>query len=546
MTDSVNEFVHQHSVTELPAFPAVVLSLLELMSGGDAGPRDVEAIIRRDSTLTTRLLGAANAAALTRGTPAGNLREAISRLGLTRVHTLAVTAAVRGYFRALDQGQPTWQTNLWNHGLLCAVLSRELARVRGACPEAAYLAGLLHDLGKPVLALAYPDAYGRLLQKAECSDVSLHGLEHRQWGLEHSGVGAELLAYWGFPALITDAVRYHHQPVADLAHAHPLVRCVALANLLSRYPEMDVTGRQAAARLLDLGRADAQALLDVAYRELAETRAAFGEDADADPAEANEQTLRALGKQARTAALAGGLGATLAEGETIDNIIMCVALLFGVRHLLVLQVDEDQEQLRGTATPTAHPGIADLSLPLDAEASPIASCLLHNRIDTLEATRQGSTLPVADCQVLDRLDGETALTLPLFSSGRPVGLLVLGLRREQTAALQQETGLLRAFADQAGALLARQQQEARALRASRESARAEQQERQLRLVTEAANPITVMQNYLGVLQQQLEQDHPGQGGLSALRDEVERIKELISSLEAESTGEAPCDRGSGL
>lgn len=543
MTVSVDEFLHQKSVAELPAFPAVVLALLEATAGGDAAPRELEAIIARDGTLATRLLGAANAAAYTRSTPTDSLREAISRLGLTRVKTLAVTTAVRGFFQALDGGQPTWLESLWRHGLLCAVLARELARARPACcPETAYLAGLLHDVGKPVMGLARPEAYQRLLTEAERTDRGLHGLEQARWDCDHSQVGAGMLAYWGFPALLIDAVRYHHEPVPALEHAHPLVRCVALANLLCHHPEVDVTGRQAAARLLDLGRSDTQGLVDQAQRELTETLTALGEEPETDPGAApgpaHERAAQRLGKEVRTAALAGGLGATLTEGDTLENIVMCVALLFGVRHLLLLEVDAHRERLCGTATPSSDPSIGELSLPLTAEASPIAASLLENRIAPLKTPDPGDNadLPVADRQVLDRLPGEAALGLPLRSDGRPAGLLLLGLRGEQLQALQAEANLLRAFAEQAGALLGHRQQAAQALRRARAEASAAQRRQAAELIRETANPITVMQNYLNVLQQQLEADHPGHNGLSAIRDEVERIRDLIRDLEETVSG----------
>ncbi|WP_198003238.1 HDOD domain-containing protein [Alkalilimnicola ehrlichii MLHE-1] len=521
-------------MAELPAFPAVVLSLLEATARGDAGPREIETIIARDSTLVARLLGAANAAAYTRSTPTDSLREAIARLGLSRINTLAVATAVRGFFQALDRGQPVWVEALWRHGLLCAQLARELARARAnSCPETAYLAGLLHDVGKPVMGLARPEEYQRLLADAEASDRGLQGLEQARWGCDHSQVGAELLADWGFPALLIDAVRYHHQPVPALEHAHPLVRCVALANLLCHHPEVDVTGRQAAARLLDLGREDTQTLVTAAQHELAKTCTALGEDdAASDLKGAHERVVQRLGDQVRTAALTGGLGAALAEGDTLESLAICVALLFGVRHLLVLEVDETGERLSATAMPANDPAISELSLPLETAASPIAALLLEDRIAPLKTPDPGAIdQPVADRQVLDRLPGEAALGLPLYSEGRPVAALILGLSHGQLQALQAEAPLLRTFAAQAGALLARRQREDQAVRQAREEASAQQRRREAELVKATANPITVMQNYLSVLQQQLEADHPGQSGVSALRDEVERIRELISELE---------------
>jgi HD-like signal output (HDOD) protein len=195
----------------LPSVPRLYARLTELLASGEASAADAAAIVEEDMALAAKVLQLANSAYFGRREPVSRLRDAVAYLGLETLRAVTLAAAV---FQDSKVDPPIPGFELEALQLQCtrvAHLARAMAAEAGS-REDVFAAGLLHDVGLLVLAIEDRDALGMIVARAEREDRPVHEIE-RDLGLYgHAEIGAHLLALWGLPHTVTDAVARHHQP----------------------------------------------------------------------------------------------------------------------------------------------------------------------------------------------------------------------------------------------------------------------------------------------------------------------------------------------
>jgi len=207
----------------LPTLPTVLTKILQLVDGESSNGRDLIAVIERDQALTGKMLRLANSAFFGQSRRVATIPRAVVLLGFTTVRNLALGVKV---WDALGAGvsRPRLQ-ELWAHGVAVAVATKSLtARLRAGDPDEAFTAGLLHDVGRLVLAMRFREHYWETAGGAGEADV-LDASESAAFGVDHAEVGAWILEAWSLPATIVDAVRLHH--TADARTGVPAVLGVA-------------------------------------------------------------------------------------------------------------------------------------------------------------------------------------------------------------------------------------------------------------------------------------------------------------------------------
>jgi putative nucleotidyltransferase with HDIG domain len=192
----------------LPAMPTVAARCLEMLKDPDMAPKHAAALVEKDPILTAQLLKMANSAALGTREPIPKVLGAIVRLGTQRFRTFLVEAATRKVFESRDALISASCRKIWEHSLAVAAVSADIAALANAGdPETGYLAGLLHDVGKPVVAA--------LLLEAERS-ISINRPSYAWIGSEewlrvvrgiHRRVGVALAEKWGLGEQVVRAVR---------------------------------------------------------------------------------------------------------------------------------------------------------------------------------------------------------------------------------------------------------------------------------------------------------------------------------------------------
>ncbi|MGH2945979.1 MAG: HDOD domain-containing protein [Solirubrobacteraceae bacterium] len=195
----------------IPSAPALYTKLVEATANHDTSVADIGALVESDIAMCARVLQLVNSSFFGLGRRISSAREAVTYLGMAPLRALVLTA---GAFRAFTPDRPIEGFSveeLETHSARVARLGAELLPDRRDA-EDALTAGMLHDLGKLLLAAHRPDELALLLAAARESGRPLHTLEHDRNGVTHAEIGAYLLALWGLPHPIVEAVAHHHAP----------------------------------------------------------------------------------------------------------------------------------------------------------------------------------------------------------------------------------------------------------------------------------------------------------------------------------------------
>jgi putative nucleotidyltransferase with HDIG domain len=190
-------------------------------------------IIGYEPSLTAQLLRTCNSACFAGEQPTADIFDAVTRIGVYQVYCLvaAIYGAKTKSMPGADKGVDVKE--LWRHSVVVAVAASMVANDAGQNKAAAFTAGLLHDIGKLVLASTEREAYGKLTQKAKNTGASLSALERSAFVADHAELGGELLYRWGLPLEIVAAVRYHNE-IGKSAPYEQLTAVVQVGNIISR------------------------------------------------------------------------------------------------------------------------------------------------------------------------------------------------------------------------------------------------------------------------------------------------------------------------
>ena len=221
---------------KLPSFPQVAAKLLEVSKDETASLADLAKIVETDPGISVRVLEIVNSAMYGLGRKVTALSEAVVFLGLDEIKKLAIGMTV---FEKMFKSGHTKQFDrllFWRHCLCVAVLSMEIAKETGyPDPEEAYIAGLLHDIGKIFLDIQGRMNYGEFIQKLLTSTEPVIEKERSIIGLGHDDVGAFFCSMWNLPEKLTMAVKYHHQSFDHMDFSREetlLISIVSLSNFL--------------------------------------------------------------------------------------------------------------------------------------------------------------------------------------------------------------------------------------------------------------------------------------------------------------------------
>ena len=185
---------------QVPSMPRAALAALAVLRGDNPQLRAVARCIEDDPLLSAQIVGLANCAAEGGGRPLGSVEQAVVRLGAQRIETVLIEASAQRLFQSRSREIILACRAVWEHSLAVAMLARELARqLGGADADTVYIAGLLHDVGKPVLAVYLLDAERQLT-----SDDSATFIPAGDWlsvlRAHHRDIGSALADKWFLPA----------------------------------------------------------------------------------------------------------------------------------------------------------------------------------------------------------------------------------------------------------------------------------------------------------------------------------------------------------
>jgi putative nucleotidyltransferase with HDIG domain len=198
------------SLKKVPPFPPVAVKLLSLLSDPAVDTNEVADLIGSDATFTARLLQRVNSAEFGFISDITNVRRAVALLGLDTTRQITLAHATAAY----AQGGLKTETmrRCWQHTVATAVLAEEIAEACDAFASVAFTAGIMHDVGRLGLLVAYPEEYERVIRYAAERCLDVLEFEEEEFGAHHAEAGRLLAESWGLPSEMALIAGRHHDP----------------------------------------------------------------------------------------------------------------------------------------------------------------------------------------------------------------------------------------------------------------------------------------------------------------------------------------------
>ena len=227
------------AVDGMPAFPKSVQRVLELTRDVNSTPKDLVEVIDKDPVLTVKILKVVNSAYYSLPRQITSVGHSVVYLGFNTIKNLSLSIAAIGMLPKTNEAGFDGQQYLL-HSLATAAIAKQLAlKVDDADPMDCFIAGLLHDFGKVVLAQFMPKEFRAALDISQQQGTSLHLALRQVIDVDHAVVGAMLVEKWRFAPKLVETIRHQYGP--ELADSD-MIACVFAANQISKQLKFGFAG----------------------------------------------------------------------------------------------------------------------------------------------------------------------------------------------------------------------------------------------------------------------------------------------------------------
>ena len=226
----------------LPSLRSIESALRDLLNSDRRYTHQISEVIRRDPSLTARLLRLVNSVYYGLTTPINSIEEAVFYLGVRQIRQLAMVTPVIEDFQKMAGNTPFPWREFWQHCIGVAIMTREvISCVQSPADDSDYVAGLVHDVGKIVMAATFPDHFVEIQRRVALEPRPLLDLEAEVLGIKHTELGAIYLQNHNLPDIMIETARYHHEP-ERAGHHTQIIAAVQIANLLVRHAQIGNSG----------------------------------------------------------------------------------------------------------------------------------------------------------------------------------------------------------------------------------------------------------------------------------------------------------------
>jgi putative nucleotidyltransferase with HDIG domain len=217
---------HLEEDIELPILPEASARILALCEDEKTDARAIEAVLERDPSLASHVLRVANSSAYAPKEPIVSLQQAVSRLGLAALRNIVLAISLQGRVFKVP-GHQARVRSIWMHCAVAAAFAREIARKLRKNVEAAFLCGLLHDVGRPVVLQATVDALAHRTKGPLPSALLETAMNEF-----HESIAERMVEAWKLAEWTVAVIAHHHDPAKAAPHDGE-ARITRLADLLS-------------------------------------------------------------------------------------------------------------------------------------------------------------------------------------------------------------------------------------------------------------------------------------------------------------------------
>jgi putative nucleotidyltransferase with HDIG domain len=221
----------------VPSMPLLYLQIVEKLQDPEIGLDVIGDIIGKDLGMTAKILKLVNSSFFGLARQISSPAEAVSQVGAEMIKSLVLSVHAFSQFETKKAGGFSIDA-LWQHSQKTARLAQAIARMEDCeqkLVDEAFVGGLLHDIGKLVLASSFPDDYARILKIGREGTLPLVTAEENTFGANHAEVGGYLLGLWGLPVPVVEAIALHHNPTECTHMGFSPLTAVHAANALVNF-----------------------------------------------------------------------------------------------------------------------------------------------------------------------------------------------------------------------------------------------------------------------------------------------------------------------
>jgi putative nucleotidyltransferase with HDIG domain len=224
-----------NNTPDLPSMPEVAFEVIRVADLSDSTAIHVAQTLAQDPSLSARVLRLSNSSFYGMSRDVASIQDAVILLGMRTIKSLALVAASFPWLQKALNGKGLNPDLLWQHSLVCALISKDLAKKSELVDsELAFCVGLLHDLGQVVLCLWNEgDSEVENLEELIGLAPTFDAAEREKYGYDHAEVGGALASAWNLPEVYCDAIQHHHRP-SELSPTRPLADIIHVADILTR------------------------------------------------------------------------------------------------------------------------------------------------------------------------------------------------------------------------------------------------------------------------------------------------------------------------
>lgn len=518
-----------YSVESLPSEPTLLVHLLDLCQSDSANFEMFADAIRKDASLTAKVLQVANSPAYRQWNKISDVRRMLIILGMTNIKKIVTTCAIQQFFAHFTKSFSKHVQLIWLRSLHCANLAERLAKLTGYDkPGEAFLAGLLHQIGIMLLLLNREEEYLPVLERYYQQAAAFCSLEQKELQLDHCELGAALIQSWELDSFLSDAILFQHSPAKELISSPHLLKIMAVASPLSSHNNArnNPLYLEKAGQLFDMTQDTILDCVDLAVEKSQQMITDLGfsglfyreeNEENLDNDAHTSKTSGQLSDHVRDIALSGTIGRyhqteaddfmkqTRIYFSTVFNLNQLIFFHY-THHPPLLKPLNDMElkQLDEIKFDTSdhHSLLVRVFQSNKAEASFTKSC------------------SVADRQVIRLLDNEGVYLLPIHTQEQQIGVLAIGINQNQWPELKKKSSLLTLLSQEIAHCFFSQIM-------GTEETKGMSLVDFKKVAHEVSNPLTIINNYLYMLGKKIDHDHPAQEEIQLISEEIERTGQIL-------------------
>ena len=219
-------------IKDIPTLPTIVFELNKYLRDPDTSIKTVCDTIEKDQAITLKILKLVNSAFYGFKQKISDLRNAVVLLGYNAVRNAIVSLSVINSFPKRVKLMDFDISQFWKHSLAVAVTSKNIALLsKKESPDNCFVGGLLHDVGKVILAQYFPNLFETVWTTLQEEHLSFYESEKKRLPIDHTIIGAHLAAKWQLPQGLVEAIRWHHDFQPEGKNSN-FVQNIYLANFI--------------------------------------------------------------------------------------------------------------------------------------------------------------------------------------------------------------------------------------------------------------------------------------------------------------------------